>query len=260
MAIDHNKEVVRRFITEVLSAGQLGRIDELLAPSYVNRAVGADLPAFKELLAGLVAALPERRFDIEELVAEANAVVARFTVEMRDADGKAISTRGLTYYRLADGRIVEDDPITTPELTQVLGIGHEATMKRLYELISAGDIDGFGEHVADDFIEHDETPGFEPSKDGVQQLFRSYRAAFPDLHMEAEDVLASGDKVVARVRATGTHQGEFMGMPATGNRVDVQLIDIIRFGEDGLAREHWGTVDALGMMQQLGALPAPAPA
>ena len=137
---------------------------------------------------------------------------------------------------------------------------HEATMRRLYELISTGDIDGFGDHVADDFVEHEETPGFEPSKEGVKQMFHMYRAAFPDLHMEAEDVLASGDKVVARVRATGTHQGEFMGMPATGKNVDVQVIDIMRFGEDGLVREHWGLFDALGMMQQLGAIPAPAPA
>jgi predicted ester cyclase len=121
MAADHNKDVVRRFITEVLSGGQVDRVDELLAPNYVNRAFGADLPAFKELLAGLVAALPDRRFDVEELVAEADAVVARFTLEMRDPDGRTISVRGLTYYRLADGKIVEDDPITTPELTRELG-------------------------------------------------------------------------------------------------------------------------------------------
>ena len=121
MGIDRNKDVVRRFITEVLSGGQLDRIDELLAPNYVNRAFGADLPAFKEMLAGLAAALPERRFDVEELIAEADAVVSRFTFETRDPGGTTISVRGLTYYRLADGMIVEDDPITTPELTQVLG-------------------------------------------------------------------------------------------------------------------------------------------
>jgi steroid delta-isomerase-like uncharacterized protein len=137
---------------------------------------------------------------------------------------------------------------------------HAAAIRRLYELLSAGDVDGFGDHVAEDFVEHDETPGLEPSKEGVKQMFRMYRAAFPDLRMEAEDVLVSGDKAVARVRATGTHQGEFMGMPATGKSVDVQLIDIIRFGEDGLAREHWGVFDALGMMQQLGAIPTPTAA
>lgn len=137
---------------------------------------------------------------------------------------------------------------------------HAATMRRLYELISTGDIDGLGGHVAEDFVEHEETPGFERSKAGVIQMFRMYRAAFPDLRMEAEDVLVSGDKVVARVRATGTHHGEFSGMPATGKCIDVQLIDIIRFGDDGLAHEHWGVLDALGLMQQLGAIPEPAPA
>ena len=139
-------------------------------------------------------------------------------------------------------------------------MGHEATMRRLYELINAGDIDGFGEHLAADFVEHDQTPGSGPAREEVMQLFRMYRAAFPDLRFDPEDVLASGDKVVARVRATGTHRGELMGIPATGRSVDVQLIDITRFGDDGLAREHWGVFDALGMMQQLGAIPAPAPA
>ena len=134
---------------------------------------------------------------------------------------------------------------------------HAATIRRMYDLLSAGDIDGFGNLLADDFVEHEETPGLEPTKEGVKQFFHMYRAAFPDLRMEPQDVLASGDKVVARARATGTNQGEFMGMPATGKSVDVQLIDIIRFGDDGLAREHWGVFDALGMMQQLGAIPAP---
>ena len=134
---------------------------------------------------------------------------------------------------------------------------HAATIRRMYDLLSAGDIDGFGDLLADDFVEHEETPGLEPTKEGVKQFFHMYRAAFPDLRMEPQDVVASGDKVVARARATGTNQGEFMGMPATGKSVDVQLIDIIRFGDDGLAREHWGVFDALGMMQQLGAIPAP---
>ncbi|HET9521622.1 MAG TPA: nuclear transport factor 2 family protein, partial [Candidatus Limnocylindrales bacterium] len=59
-------------------------------------------------------------FDIEELIAEGNAVVARYTSEMRDRNGRTISVRGLTYYRLADGKIVEDDPLTTPELAREL--------------------------------------------------------------------------------------------------------------------------------------------
>jgi steroid delta-isomerase-like uncharacterized protein len=137
---------------------------------------------------------------------------------------------------------------------------HEATLRRCYELLSVGDVDGFGGLLSDDFVEHEETPGLAPTKDGVMAFFRMYLAAFPDLRMDPVDVLPSGDKVVARVNATGTNTGEFMGMPATGKSVDVQLIDIMRFGDDGLVHEHWGVFDALAMMQQLGVAPAGPPA
>jgi len=108
-------------MTEVLADGNVDLVDELLAPNYQNRAMGTDLTAFKAMLTGLAAALPERRFDVEDLVAEGNAVVARYTSEMTDSTGKSISVRGMTYYGLSDGRIVEDDPITTPDLMQALG-------------------------------------------------------------------------------------------------------------------------------------------
>jgi steroid delta-isomerase-like uncharacterized protein len=137
---------------------------------------------------------------------------------------------------------------------------HAATARRLYELINAGDVDRFSEHLADDFVEHEQTPGLAPTKAGVKDFFKMQLAAFPDLRMEVEDVFASGAKVVARVRYTGTNRGGFMGMPATGKNVDVQLIDMFLFGDDGRAREHWGVIDALAMMQQLGAVPAGPPA
>ena len=137
---------------------------------------------------------------------------------------------------------------------------HEETLRRCYELLNAGDVDGFGDLLSDDFVEHEETPGLAPTKDGVKAFFRMYLAAFPDLRMDPVDVLPSGDKVVARVKATGTNTGEFMGMPATGKSVDVQLIDIMRFGDDGLVQEHWGVFDAMAMMQQLGVIPAGPPA
>ena len=132
---------------------------------------------------------------------------------------------------------------------------HTTTVRRLYELINAGDVDAFGDLLADDFVEHEELPGGAPTKQGVKDFFRMQIAAFPDLAMTPQDVIDGGDKVVARVRFTGTHRGEFMGIPPTGRSVDVQLIDIIRCGDDGLAHEHWGVFDAMAMMQQLGAAP-----
>jgi steroid delta-isomerase-like uncharacterized protein len=134
------------------------------------------------------------------------------------------------------------------------------SMRRLYDLINAGDVDGFGRQVADDFIEHAEVPGIPPTKAGVIQYFHLLITAFPDFRMVVEDVFSSGDRAVARLRVTGTHKGPFMGMPATGKPVDVSLIDITRFGDDGLAREHWGVADQLALMQQLGAIPAGSPA
>ena len=137
---------------------------------------------------------------------------------------------------------------------------HAATMRRTYERISAGDIDGFGDLVADDFIEHQGGPGFPATKEGTLDFFRSLRAAFPDMQMTVEDVIADGDKTVARVTVTGTHQGEFMGVPPTGTRVvGVQLIDVMRFDDGGLVCEHWGVSDMLSLMRQLGVVPAGAP-
>jgi steroid delta-isomerase-like uncharacterized protein len=137
---------------------------------------------------------------------------------------------------------------------------HAATARRLYELLSAGDVDGFGELLADDFIEHEELPGLAPSRDGVKTFFRAQIAAFPDLRLAVEDVVADGAKVVARVRYTGTQHSEFQGMPATGKAVDIQLIDIFAFADDGRVREHWGVIDLMKMMQQLGVVPTGAPA
>lgn len=137
---------------------------------------------------------------------------------------------------------------------------HGATMRKAYELINAHDIDGLGDLLSDDMVEHEETPGFPPTKEGVKQFFTAYIAAFPDLRMDVEDLIESGDKVVVRFSATGTNSGDFMGMPATGKSVEVQGIDIIRFGDDGKAAEHWGVFDALSMMQQLGVVPEGPPA
>jgi steroid delta-isomerase-like uncharacterized protein len=134
-----------------------------------------------------------------------------------------------------------------------------ATTRRAYELINAGDIDGFGELLAEDFVEHEETPGLAPTKEGVIEFFRMYRSAFPDLEMRVDEVLVSGEKTVIRATATGTHEGDLMGMPATGRSIEVKLIDIMAFNQAGMIREHWGLVDMLAMMQQLGAIPeAPA--
>jgi steroid delta-isomerase-like uncharacterized protein len=134
-------------------------------------------------------------------------------------------------------------------------MGHEDTMRQFYERMNAGDIEGSAALIADDLIEHEEVEGLPQTKEGVMQFFTMFRAAFPDLRMEAEDMATSGDTVWARVRITGTNEGEFMGMPSTGKSVDFRAVDIVRFNDEGTAAEHWGVTDTMTMMQQLGHVP-----
>jgi steroid delta-isomerase-like uncharacterized protein len=135
-------------------------------------------------------------------------------------------------------------------------VDNATTMRRTYERINAGDIAGFGALMADDFVEHQGGPGAPPTKEGTLEFFHALRAALPDLRMQVEDLIANGDKAVARVTLTGTHQGEFMGIPATGAHVSMNLIDIMRFDGAGLVNEHWGVADMLTFMQQVGVVPA----
>ena len=132
-----------------------------------------------------------------------------------------------------------------------------ASIRRFFERINSGDVNGAVDMLAEDFVEHEEVPGLPPGREGTRQLFQMMHAAFPDMRWTPEDVLVDGDRAVARVRFTGTNEGEFMGMPATNKSVNVQVIDIVRFGDDGLAREHWGVLDQMAMMVQLGAVPGP---
>lgn len=140
-------------------------------------------------------------------------------------------------------------------------MGHVEAMRSTYELINVGDVAGFGDLLADDFVEHSGGgPGFLATKEGTLDYFRVLLAAFPDCHMTVEDLIAGEDKTVARVRVSGTHKGEFLGIPATGASMDVELIDIMGFDDSGLICEHWGVVDMLSAMQQLGVVPSGAPA
>ncbi len=138
-------------------------------------------------------------------------------------------------------------------------MSHANTMRQFYERVNAGDVDGFSTLLADDLIEHEKIEGLPQTKEGVIQFFTMMLAAFPDVRMDAEDIIESDDTAWARIRITGTNEGEFMGMPATGKPVDFQAVDIVRFNDEGVAAEHWGVTDSMTMMQQLGVVPEGPP-
>jgi steroid delta-isomerase-like uncharacterized protein len=133
---------------------------------------------------------------------------------------------------------------------------NKATARRWYEeVFNAGNLDLIHELFAPNFVDHDPVNPL-PGLEGVRQVVGIYRGAFPDLHITVEDWVAEGEKVVTRFRAQGTHKGPLMGIPPTEKQVTVTGIDMLGF-EHGKISEHWGNRDDLGMLQQLGAVPAP---
>jgi len=96
-----------------------------------------------------------------------------------------------------------------------------------------------------------------PTREGLKQSLVALKTAFPDLRYTIEDAIVCGDQIVHRLSATGTMTGEFMGIPATGKKATWTEIHIGK-GVDGRLTEHWGLVDQLGMLVQLGVVPSPA--
>jgi steroid delta-isomerase-like uncharacterized protein len=125
------------------------------------------------------------------------------------------------------------------------------------EIFNRGNLSLANEFLAPDFVEREELPPGMPSdREGVTQLTTMLRSGFPDFKATIDDIIAEDDKVVIRQTWSGTHRGEFMGVPPTGKSVSFGVIDFIRV-DGGKFVEHWGQMDTMGMMQQLGAIPSP---
>jgi predicted ester cyclase len=132
--------------------------------------------------------------------------------------------------------------------------------KLVEEVINQGNISMIDEFLIPDFVEHEELPpGIPPGREAPKVLFTMLRSAFPDLKATIEHLIAEGDEVVFHMTWTGTHEGEFMGIPPTGKRISINVIDILGIAE-GKFVEHWGVMDSMAMMQQLGVVPAPGQA
>ncbi|MGX4688184.1 ester cyclase [Streptomyces sp. JNUCC 63] len=120
------------------------------------------------------------------------------------------------------------------------------------EAVVTGNLDALDEIVAPDSIDHDPAPGQVPGPEGYKAMFDELRAAFPDLHVEVEHLVATDDELAFAYTITGTHRGPLMGQPATGKKVSYRGMQISRFDSDGKLVERWGSSDELGMLRQLG--------
>jgi steroid delta-isomerase-like uncharacterized protein len=127
----------------------------------------------------------------------------------------------------------------------------------LQEFFRTGDADLMDSVLAENVVQHiSGQPPEAQSLEGFKQLLPALPQAFPDVLFEVENLVAEGDMVAFRLTWTATHQGEFLGIPPTGTRATVTEMHMFRIA-DGKVVERWGEWDALGLMQQLGAAPAP---
>ncbi len=124
------------------------------------------------------------------------------------------------------------------------------TLKRFGEAVNSGKLQELEQLVTPGVVEHDPVPGQESTPQGYVWFFEKFRASFPDLKLDVNQMVADEDKVAIAYTIEGTHKGEFQGVPATGKRIKARGLEICRF-EDGKMAERWGSSDVLGIMQQL---------
>lgn len=129
-------------------------------------------------------------------------------------------------------------------------------LRHMVERVNARDLDGYMDGYAEDVVLHGYPPGVE-DRESARAFYGQFLAAFPDIDLSLHQTLAEGDLVATRYVIRGTHSAEFFGVPATGRRVEVEGQSIFRF-RDGKIAERWQSLDALGLLTQLGAVPAPA--
>jgi steroid delta-isomerase-like uncharacterized protein len=133
---------------------------------------------------------------------------------------------------------------------------NKALVRRFFEAFFGNDAGAFEEVTSQVVVYHTAPPGLSPGVQGYRELMAMYHGAFPDLRLTIDDMIAEGDKVVTRFTGRGTHRGDFMGIAPTGKQAAAGGISIIRVA-GGKVTEEWDQLDILGLLQQLGAIPAP---
>jgi len=219
---EENKALVRRWIDEVLTRGDIRRVDQLFAPNYVlhdpslvQEVHGRE--GIERYVRALRAASSDICFAVEDQIAERDMVVTRWTARGTHQEeflgipptGNQMTMTGIEFDRVVDGRIDET--------------------WLSYHLFTDSALD--------------------PER--VERVLAMIQRAFPDLSVAQADQVTEGDKVAFRWMMSGTHEGELMGVAPTGQRVAVMGIDIFRI-ENGEIIDYWGEFDVMGMLRQLG--------
>jgi steroid delta-isomerase-like uncharacterized protein len=288
-----NKVVARRFFEE-FDRRAFDGIAALLAPGEIAHLPGApqplDWPTRRQYASAFVSAFPDGHHVIEDQVADSDNVVTRVTFHgthtgaLMDIPptGKTIAMGGISWFRIENGLIAEEwthfdrlglmvqlgvagapppgGPLRTPEPDRREQVppasDPRAVVRRWFERVDRGGVPDVSQYVVEGYADHSPPPvqGLASGATGLRQIFAFALTAFGEFHHEIAASVSEGDKVASRVKGYGKHTGDFLGIPATGKDVSMSGITIHRV-TNGKLSEHWAQIDALSLLQQLGAVP-----
>ena len=129
-----------------------------------------------------------------------------------------------------------------------------ATTKKMGEVVNSGKLEVLRETFAPDVKDHDPAPDQGKGPEGFIKYFTAFRAAFPDLKIAVDQMVADENNVAIAYTVTGTQEGPFQGIPATGKKIKARGVQIAKFNGEGQIIERWGSSDEAGIMQQIGAI------
>jgi steroid delta-isomerase-like uncharacterized protein len=284
-----NKDIILQFY-DLFNAGDGNGLAGLVVADVVHHNLPPGLPpgldGVRQEIVAYHAAFPDVEVTVVDTAAEGDRVAARVFVtgtQKGAFSGVPVSNRAVAFetmaiYRLAGGKIAEiwevGDvltamiqigaipspgapphvlPSTAPKGTGDLA-ANKAIAQRFYDLFNVGNLDGLGQVVDANVVDHEPGPGQASGVAGLKQSLGASRSAFPDLHVTVADVLAEGDKVVVRRVAKGTQTGTFFGAPPSGAPVVIDAIDIARIA-NGKIVELWHVENIVAVLAQIGAGP-----
>jgi steroid delta-isomerase-like uncharacterized protein len=269
---DDNKTICRRLLVEAWGEGILETVSETVSKDCLLHdaafpTLGRGADSYERHIRANREAFPDFRFTCDDIIAERDEVVIHWTCHGTHsgnflnfpATNRRVMISGTTIHRLERGKIVELwADWNLQSLLDQLGLGlteqeaNKAIVKRYVEEIwNRRRPEKIAAFVTKNYVRHSPSGPMRGAQ-GLRQDYDTYLLAFLDCHIRIDDMTCEGNHVVVRFTATGTHEGEFLDLPATNRTVSVPGITVIRIVGGKIAEEHvvW---DRLGILQQLGA-------
>jgi steroid delta-isomerase-like uncharacterized protein len=271
MSIEENKAVIRRYVEELWTAGNIDVADEIIHPNTRGRFASFNGPeGAKQMVQTNRMGYSDFRRTVIDMVAEGDKVVlySTFTATHTGENaggptngfaptGQTVEMTGVATFLIEDGKIV-DEPWSHWNYADVYHPITTAAIRLFVEKVwNAGDLEAADSFIAADYVRHDPAAPKEAVQgiNGFKEIVSMYRTAMPDLHIEVDDIIAGdkGESATLRWSGRGTHEGELMGVAPTGKQVNSSGHSFFRL-ESGKIAEEWVQWDDSGLLQQIGAV------